>query len=102
MKSRYVLSPQAAEDLVGIWRYLKQETSLEMAERVESVILDRITFLAQNPGAGHWRKDLTSAPVRFFAVYSYLIAYRPERSPLEVVAILHGKRDVKTLIDKRS
>jgi hypothetical protein len=35
MKSRYVLAPEAARDLVGIWRYIKKQSSLEMAERVE-------------------------------------------------------------------
>jgi len=59
MKPRYVLAPEAARDLVGIWRYIKKQSSLEMAERVEGVIRDRIVFLAENPNAGHWRKDLT-------------------------------------------
>lgn len=36
MKSRYVLAPEAALDLVQIWRYIKKNASLEMAERVES------------------------------------------------------------------
>ncbi len=48
-----------------------------MAERVESVIRDKILFLAENPGAGRSRKDLTDEPVKFLPVYSYLIVYRP-------------------------
>ncbi len=38
MKRRYILAPQAARDLVEIWRYLKKESSVETADRVESVI----------------------------------------------------------------
>ncbi len=38
MKRRYILAPQAARDLVVIWRYLKKESSEETADRVESVI----------------------------------------------------------------
>lgn len=60
MKPRYVLAPEAAEDLAGIWRYIRKQSSLEMADRVESVIRERIVFLSRNPGAGHWRKDLTA------------------------------------------
>ena len=56
MSARYVLAPQAALDLVEIWRYLKEQSSFELADRVESVIRDKIALLAQNPGAGHWRK----------------------------------------------
>ncbi len=102
MKSRYVLAPEAARDLVEIWRYIKQQSSLEMAAHVESVIRERIVFLARNSGAGHWRRDLTGEAVRFFAVYSYLIVYRPNTEPLEVVAILHGRRDVGRVLRQRA
>jgi len=39
--------------------------------------------------------------VRFFPLYSYLIVYRPETKPLQVVAILHGRRDVVAILKKR-
>jgi plasmid stabilization system protein ParE len=101
MKPRYILAPEAAEDLVEIWRYIKQQSSLEMADHVESVIRERILFLAQSPGAGHWRKDLTDISVRFFPLYSYLVVYRAETKPLQIVAILHGRRDVEKVPKKR-
>ena len=101
MSIRYVLAPEAAGDLVEIWRYIKQEADVEMADRVEAVIREKIDFLAQTPGGGHWRKDLTDEPVKFFSVYSYLIVYRPESNPLQVVAILHGHRNVEQLLKDR-
>ena len=101
MKPRFVLSSEAAGDLVDIWRYIREQSSLEMADRVESVIRERIVFLARNPGAGHWRKDLTDLPVKFFPVYSYLIVYRPETTPLQIVAILHGRREVGSVLNNR-
>jgi plasmid stabilization system protein ParE len=45
--------------------------------------------------------ELTDEPVKFFSVYSYLIVYRPETKPLQVVAILHGRRDVEQLLKDR-
>jgi antitoxin ParD1/3/4/toxin ParE1/3/4 len=101
MKPRYALAPEAAHDLVEIWRYIKAQSSLETADRVESVIRERLVFLARNPGVGHWRKDLTDEAVRFLPVYSYLIVYRPENKPLQVVAILHGRRDVERVLKQR-
>jgi toxin ParE1/3/4 len=98
---RYILAPEAALDLVEIWRYLKNKASVEIAERVERTIREKIVFLAGTPGAGHWRRDLTDEPVRFFAVYSYLIVYRPETKPLQVAAILHGNREVENILSKR-
>ena len=101
MKRRFVLAPEAARDLVNIWRYIRKRTSITAADRIEDEIRERILFLARNPGAGHWRKDLTSEPLRFLAIYSYLIVYWPDSKPLQVVAILHGNRDVDQLLADR-
>ncbi len=101
MKRRYILAPQAARDLVQIWRYIKKESSQETADRVESVIRSKFGYLADFPQGGHWRRDLTTAEVRFLAVYSYLIVYRPEMKPLQIVAILHAHRDLPKILAKR-
>jgi antitoxin ParD1/3/4/toxin ParE1/3/4 len=101
MSARYVLAPEAALDLVQIWRYIKKRSSVVVADRVESVIRDRIVFLAGTPGAGHWSKNLTDEAVKFFPVYSYLIVYRPETKPLQVVSILHGRRNVERILKER-
>ncbi len=100
MRRRYILAPQAARDLVEIWRHIRNESSQRTADRVESVIRGKFAYLAGFPGGGHSRRDLTSAEVRFFAVYSYLIVYRPETKPLQIVAILHGRRDVARILPK--
>jgi plasmid stabilization system protein ParE len=94
MSARYILAPQAAIDLFEIWQYIKEQTSATSADRVESVIRDRIVFLARTPEAGHHRKDLTDTDVKFFPVYSYLIVYRPTTKPLQIASSLHGRRDV--------
>jgi len=101
MSVRYVLAPQAALDLVDIWRYIKEHTGITIADRVESGIRERMAFLAGTPGAGHSRKDLTNEDVSFFPVYSYLIVYRPQTTPLQIVSILHGRRDVEHILKSR-
>ncbi len=72
-----------------------------MADRVESAIRNRFIFLSENPGAGHWRRDLTTEAVKFFTVYSYLIVYRPQTEPLQIVAVLHGRREVDRILSHR-
>ena len=101
MKARYVLAPQAALDLAEIWRYIKEQTSRTAADRVEWAIRDKVAFLAANPGAGHRRQDLTAENVKFFPVFSFLIVYRPETRPLQIVSIIHGRRDVEQLLKDR-
>ena len=101
MTPRYLLAPQAARDLVSIWRYIRGQSNEETADRVESVIRSKFIYLADFPNGGHWRRDLTSAEVRFFSVYSYLIVYRPNTKPLQIVAILHASRDIAKILPKR-
>jgi plasmid stabilization system protein ParE len=50
MSVRYVLAPQTAIDLVEIWRYIREQSSLEIADRVETAIGEKFEFLAKTPG----------------------------------------------------
>ncbi len=50
MKRRYILAPEAALDLVDIWRYIRKKASVDMAERVETTIREKIVLLAKSPG----------------------------------------------------
>ena len=86
MRAGYVLAPEAAVDLVGIWRYVWEHSSTATADRVESEILNKFLFLSRTPNAGHLREDLTGEAVKFFPVYSYLIVYRPDTKPLHIVS----------------
>jgi plasmid stabilization system protein ParE len=98
--TRFRLSPEAVQDLIDIYEYIAQD-NLEAAERVRTEIYDAIHGLAAMPGKGHHRKDLTAQPVLFWAVRSYQIIYRPPSQPLQVVAGLHGKRDIKRVLSQR-
>lgn len=100
MKELYALSSYALRDLFEIWSHIRQD-SPEAADRVEAELLAMCESLARMPGQGHGRTDYTSAPVLFFPVYAYLIAYRPGTDPLQILAIVHGARDVKKVLKLR-
>ncbi len=57
-------------------------------------------MLADNPEVGHLREDLASEPLRFWTIYSYMIIYRPKTSPLQIIRILHGAQDIKTMLER--
>ena len=101
MKARFFLAPQAVADLADIWRYITERSSVGMADHVEAVIREKFAFLARSPEAGHHRINLTDEEVKFFPVYSYLIVYRPATTPLQIVAILHGRRDIEQVLGDR-
>jgi antitoxin ParD1/3/4/toxin ParE1/3/4 len=94
----FVLTPLAARDLNEIWDYLASD-SIQAADRVLDALEKALHGLAKNPGTGHWREDLADRRHRFFLVYSYLIVYRPETKPMQVIRVLHASRDIQALLD---
>ena len=100
--TRYVLAPDAASDLIEIFRHLSKEVGDEVAYRVERAIRENIELLATNPGVGHYRGDLCDEPVKFFPVWSWLLVYRPDSKPLQVISILHASRDVADILRGRT
>ncbi len=98
--SSYRFTPQALGDLLEIWSFIAQDNP-NAADRVGETNLGACDFLADSPFAGRIRKELTPLPVRFWVVqpYSnYLIVYDPEKKPLQIIRILHGDRDLPSLL----
>jgi plasmid stabilization system protein ParE len=96
----YLVAPEAEDDLRQIWRYLLGEAGLAIANRIQGELLDTFEGLANVPGKGHRCPDLTGRDALFFSVYQYMIVYR-QAANVEIVAVLHGKRDVKRLLKTR-
>lgn len=95
---QFVLTPSAKRDLNNIWDYLADD-SIVAADRVLDALENAIAKLAKNPGLGHWREDLADQRHRFFSVYSYLIVYRHNAKPLQIVRVLHAARDVRRILE---
>jgi antitoxin ParD1/3/4/toxin ParE1/3/4 len=95
----FVLTPAAEGDIVGILDYIEQDNP-PAATRVREALVDAMRLLAEHPGIGHTRADLADEFVRFWPVFSYLVIYRPGRNPIEIVRVLHGKRDVRRLLEE--
>src|SRR5688572_7790365 len=97
---RYVLTDAAKDDVREIVKYVRAR-SPQGAKRVRNELRTAMQRLAAFPNIGHLREDLTDEPLRFWSVYSYLIVYRAEQRPLEVIAIVHGARDVERVLRRR-
>ncbi len=94
--SGFVLHPDAFADLDEIWEFIGAD-SLAAADRVLDEIYEAIRALVSYPQLGHARPDLTSRPLRFHSVRSFLIAYVPDAKPLAVLAVLHGRRNPRII-----
>jgi plasmid stabilization system protein ParE len=95
----YVLSPDALRDLQDIWDFIAAD-NVPAAEKLEDEFFDAFEMLAKRPQMGHARPDLTERDARFWPVGQYLIVYR-SLQPLQIVAVLHGARDVVEVIRNR-
>jgi plasmid stabilization system protein ParE len=101
--SAYALTPLAKADIFDIWSFIA-EGSENAADLVEQAIYDGCGFLAEGPFRGHSRPDLTNRPLRFWTLTrypNYTIVYRPETAPLQIIAILHGKRNLGRTLKQR-
>ena len=101
--SGYVLTPLAKSDIFNIWSYIAEDSE-NAADRVEQAIYGACAFLADGPLRGHTRPDLTTRSLRFWTLNrypNYTVVYRPEATPLQIVAVLHGKRNIRRTLTQR-
>lgn len=96
---RYQLTAAAENDLLTIWLYIAEDNPVK-ADEVENDLFDACQKLADRPDLGHFRRDLTDKPVRFYTVrQNYLIVFNPASHPLQIIRVLHGARDAAVEID---
>jgi plasmid stabilization system protein ParE len=98
--SGYVLSKDAELDLDEIWEYIAAD-DIEAADRWVAKLFDALRAIGKTPAIGHRRGDLTSLPVLFWPVGAYLVIYRAELRPVEIVAVTQGSRDIPTFLSRR-
>jgi plasmid stabilization system protein ParE len=100
MSLLFVLTNQAIEDLDQVWHFIAADDP-SAADRVEAAIVAAFHLLARHPYTGHTRKDVTALAVRFWTITkfpNYVVVYRPETRPIEIVGVLHGMRDLRRLL----
>ena len=94
----YRLSKAAEIDLVAIAEFIAIDSSvaaINVVERIERAF----SFLGDNPGVDRLRDDVSDESVRSWIVDSYVIVYRERKGRIEVVRILHGARDIGTIMN---
>lgn len=93
----YLLAPEARADLEEIIDQIAEERP-NAARRVLAKFRSAMERLAEHPGLGHTREDLADESLSFWAVHTYLVIYRPGTQPLQIARILHGARDVRSIL----
>ncbi|MBZ5572204.1 MAG: type II toxin-antitoxin system RelE/ParE family toxin [Acidobacteriia bacterium] len=97
---QFVLSDDADRDLDDIWEYIAED-SVDAADQWIGRLFDAFDAIAETPGIGHKRDDLTAYPVLFWPVGAYLVIYRITTLPVEIVAVTQGARDIPAFLRRR-
>lgn len=103
MDARYFLTALAIDDLDEIYTYISKD-SMKAAERVQAEILRSCALLGDHPWLGKRFEGIVSREVRIKPVAkfpNYEIVYLPETRPLQIVAIVHGRRNISSVLGRR-
>ncbi len=101
--SRFHLDREARADLEGIASYLRgipPVPGLRIGRELQAM-LDSIATQPQLGMVDQEYTDLCKAEVRGRVCQSYVLYYVADAKPVIILGILHGKRDVRTIMRQR-
>ena len=97
---QFRLSPQAASDLLEIHAFIAPDNR-PAADRLIDRFFDHFRRLADYPELGTRRDDLRPG-LRIWTEGRYVILYQPTPEEVNIARVVHGARDIESLIVRRS
>lgn len=89
-------SEGAKQDLRDIWRGLAEYSGLSFADSTLAKLESKFQLLAQFPSSGRVRDELLVG-LRSYPAGDFVIFYRLAETTVEVVRVLHGRRDTYSI-----
>ena len=90
---RCLVTPRADRDLDSIWSFITPDNP-----RAADAMIDRLTdtfdMLLTMPQAGRLRHEFREN-LRSFAVENYVIFYRTVSEGIDILRVVHGRRDIR-------
>ncbi len=99
MKRPFVLTSAAKTDFKDIFLDLAEDGP-ESAERRRSEFYDALVSLGRSPGIGHYHDELLSRKYRFWNFDSYVVVYAWETTPIQIISVVHGARDLAAFFSR--
>jgi toxin ParE1/3/4 len=92
--NKYIIAPSAQRDIDYVLDYIAARNPAA-ALRLSTKFREGFKLLAQYPNIGRPRYETS---LKIFIIEGYVAAYRGERPMIEIVRIVHTKRDVETIL----
>ena len=51
---------------------------------------------------GHYHEELLDRRYRFWNFYSYVVCYAWQKKPIQIIAVVHGARDLAAFLGTRA
>lgn len=90
-----ILAPIAQQDLSGIFEYISRDNPIAAANWIDT-IEEKCELIASTPGFGEKRPEY-GAEIRSSVIGRYVIFFRPIDDDIEVVRVIPGDRDIRSL-----
>ena len=94
--ARLAYAPAAREDLRAIVEFIARDKP-QAARRWLARLRETCRLLARHPGMGECRPEFLSGDCRSFSFGNFVIFFRPVPRGIEVVRVVRGERDVRSL-----
>jgi plasmid stabilization system protein ParE len=91
------ISPRADEDKLEIFVWVTHQSGLEAALAANARIDAAIERIGEHPGIGRLREEYTGG-VRSLAERPWVVFYRVHADRVDIVRVLDGRRDLRTLL----
>jgi len=94
----------AEADLEALHAYLEEHRSIEEADSLLARLLEKIESLERFPERGGVPKELAGLGIREFRqilLPPYRLVYKVSGTPIYVMAIADGRRDMQSLLEAR-
>jgi toxin ParE1/3/4 len=93
------VAAEVEAELDEIWSYVATESGdVDVAGRLINSIADHFFILSKHPQLGRRRDHDLRPGLRSLAVGAYVILYRINGRDVSILHVLHGRRDLKTLL----
>ena len=98
--SRLIWAPKADQDLLDIWNHYAAEASTETADKIVEHIVMTARRVGGLPMSGRSRDDLKQG-ARSVLAHPYVVFYRVMGTDVEILRVLHERRNLKPELTKR-
>jgi antitoxin ParD1/3/4/toxin ParE1/3/4 len=93
----YQLTDTAEVELEDVLGFVADRDGVQRALHVHGKFVEAFELLAFQPGSGTTRPKLTGQRVRWWPVFKWIVIYDPTSSPISILRVIHGARELDRL-----